>query len=82
MNLKRKSQMEKKIKSVEKGWGEGSMFFSTLSTAIPYKVDEIKEETKEISSDKKISVLRGYKKGNLYFEMGITSDVVILYYLD
>ena len=74
--------MEKKIKSVEKGWGEGSTFFSTSSVATPYKLDEIKEETKEISSDKKISVLRGYKKGNLYFEMGITSDVVILYYLD
>lgn len=75
--------MEKKIKSVEKGWGEDSIFFSTTEFVLPeYKADEIKEETKEISSDKKISVLRGYKKGNLYFEMGITSDVVILYYLD
>ena len=73
--------MEKKIKSVEKGWGESSVFFSTNERTSPsHRVDEIKEEYKQISSDTGINIYRGYINGNLVFEMGASIDVTVVYY--
>ena len=72
--------MEQKIKSVEKGWGEGSIFFSVDSKVGEiYRVDEIKEEKKQVSSDLMINVYRGYKDGNLVFEMGDSIDVTVVF---
>ena len=72
--------MEQKIKSVEKGWGEGSTFFSTVQTVSEtYRVDEIKEESKQVSNDIIINVYRGYKDGKLFFEMGASIDVTVAY---
>jgi len=72
--------MEQKIKSVEKGWGEGSTFFSTAQTVSEtYRVDEIKEESKQVSNDVIINVYRGYKDGKLFFEMGASIDVTVAF---
>ena len=72
--------MEQKIKSVEKGWGESSTFFSTVQTVSEtYRVDEIKEESKQISNDIVINVYRGYKDGKLFFEMGASIDVTVAF---
>jgi len=72
--------MEQKIKSVEKGWGENSTFFSTAQTVSEaYRVDEIKEESKQISSDIVVNVYRGYKNGELFFEMGASIDLTVIF---
>ena len=73
--------MEQKIKSVEKGWGEGSSFFS-VDAEVPefHRVDEIKEDVKQVSSDIMINVFRGYKGGNLVFEMGASIDVTVSFF--
>lgn len=71
---------ETKIKLVEKGWGEGATFFSINPNCSEYhRVDEIKEEIKQISDDFSISVYRGYKDGKLMFEMGASIDVTVTY---
>ena len=68
------------IKSVEKGWGEGSTFFSVDSKVAEFcRVDEIKEEGKQVSSDLMINVFRGYKGGKLIFEMGASIDVTVAF---
>jgi hypothetical protein len=73
--------MEQKIKAVEKGWGENSTFFSTgKGISETLRVDEIKEESKQISSDCIINVYRGYKDGKLVFEMGASIDVTVSFY--
>lgn len=70
--------MGQKIKSVEKGWGEASTFFSINSNCSEYiRVDEIKEESKQVSLDLMINVFRGYKNGKLIFEMGSSIDVTV-----
>ena len=72
--------MKNVIKSVEKGWGEASIFFSTnKQCAEQYVVDEIKEESKQVSSDKIINIYRGYKDGNIKFEMGLDIDITVTY---
>ena len=71
---------ENKIESVEKGWGEGSTFFSTCEkVSKTYKVDEIKEEIKQVSHYYMFNVYRGYIEGKLIFEMGASIDVTIRY---
>lgn len=70
--------MVQKIKSVEKGWGEASTFFSiNPNCSENTRVDEIKEEGKQVSSDLMINVFRGYKDGKLIFEMGASIDVTV-----
>ena len=74
--------MEQEIKSVEKGWGESSIFFSVDSGAADFcKVDEIKEETKHVGFGEHCELTNqvycGYKKGNLVFEMGSSIDVTV-----
>lgn len=77
---------EKKIKSVEKGWGEDSTFFSTsekLQESSSCKVDEIKEEVKIVGAGEYCylshTVYYGYKNGKLVFEMGASIDVTVTY---
>jgi hypothetical protein len=68
------------IKSVEKGWGEGSCFFSIVNTVSEsYLVDEIKQEGKQIGCDEFIQVYRGYKNGKMFFEMGASIDVTVAF---
>ena len=76
-----KLEQEPKVKSIEKGFGEGSIFFHTISTWSLFTfVDEIKEEMKQIGSDLAITVYRGYLNGKLKFEMGASIDVTIIYH--
>jgi hypothetical protein len=75
--------MEQRIKSVEKGYGQESIFFMvSKNTTDSWKVDEIKEEGKQISSDCMINIFRGYKDGKLVFEMGCSIDVTVTYFTD
>jgi len=70
---------DQKIKSVEKGWGEGTIFFSTHpGVAQIYKVDEIKREMAN-TFDGPFDVYRGYVAGKPKFEMGITADVTTVF---
>ena len=70
--------MEQKIKSVEKGWGEGSTFYSVDSKVSKFhKVDEIREESKQVSPDHIFNVYRGYIDGKLVFEMGASIDITV-----
>ena len=72
--------MENKIKSVEKGCGENSISFSISKRySEQYRVDEIKEEQKQVSPNDIFNVYRGYKNGKLIFEMGATIDVTVIY---
>jgi hypothetical protein len=73
--------MEGKIKSVEKGFGEDSIFFSTSNlVSETYRVDEIKQEGKQVSNDSMISVYRGYKNGKIFFEMGASIDITLTFF--
>lgn len=68
------------IKSVEKGWGEDSIFYSTnQKVAIQYRVDEIKEEDKQISDNLRVKVYRGYINGSVVFEMGVNMDITVVF---
>jgi predicted RNA binding protein with dsRBD fold (UPF0201 family) len=74
--------MSNKIKSVEKGCGDNSIFFTINKKAAKFcQVDEIKEEIKIIGkgiyNDLEIQVYRGYKNNKLVFEMGQGYDVTI-----
>lgn len=75
---------EPRIKSIDKGWGEGSVIFRTYQAGnviCPlFYVDEIKEEFKQVNSDLVITVYRGYLNGKLKFEMGASIDVTVVYY--
>ncbi len=72
--------MSQKIRAIEKGWGEGSILFSTNPQAIEtVRVDEIKEDSKQVSNDVIINVYRGYKEGQLVFEMGASIDVTVYF---
>jgi hypothetical protein len=72
---------KKKIKYVEKGWGEASTFFTTNEKAAEtVRVDEIKESFKQTStSGDGFNVYRGYKGGELVFEMGASVDVTVVF---
>lgn len=73
---------ELKIKSVEKGYGNNSILFSTdpLLTS-GQKVDEIIEEIKEGAFNFRFNVYRGYIKNNLVFEMGASIDVTVVVWI-
>ena len=72
--------MSNEIKSVEKGFGDNSIFFTVnQSVSQQYRVDEIREESKQISTDSMITVYRGYKNRSLFFEMGACIDVTVCY---
>ena len=72
--------MEQKIKSIEKGWGEGSIFYSTNPKVVEqYQVDEITEGSKQISNDNMINIYRGYKDGKLIFEIAAGINVTVIY---
>lgn len=43
-------------------------------------VDEIKEELKQISSNKQVTVYRGYVKGKLDFEIIASGDLLIKFW--
>jgi hypothetical protein len=75
-----------KIKSITQGWGqEGSFFTADLkSTASEvFRVDEIKEEIKVTGNglhcDTTITVYRGYKNGNMVWEME-ANNAITLYF--
>ena len=81
--------MENKIKSIEKGSGEGSSFFK-INDEYPYaicgdKIAEIKEDTKTISWNcgqdcDYIKVYKGYDaNGNILFEVEANSSLTICY---
>lgn len=68
-----------KIVAIEKGWGEKSTYFSTDKevNAIHF-VDEIKEELKDAGNGL-LKVYRGYLKGKLFFEIGASIDITLIY---
>lgn len=78
----------KKIKSIEKGSGEGSSYFA-INDQYQYatfgdKIHEIKEEIKVIGSgiscDLTLTVYRGYDvAGQLLFEIESKSSLTIIY---
>lgn len=73
--------MEQKIKSIQKGCGEGDLFYSTdTKVASQYQVQEIKEEAKQVSPDLIYNVYRGYSEGKLIFEMGASIDVTVVFW--
>lgn len=73
----------KKIKSIEKGWGDSSTFFSTSSKLIgsPYFVHEIAEERKGITGDNWLLVYRGYEGPGhkMKFEIEAGSGVTLTF---
>ena len=72
--------MAAKIKSVEKGFGEGSVFFSTNpNVSAEYFVDEIC--VSEIHYDSEIYMRRfsGYVNGELRFEMNECRNTTVIY---
>jgi hypothetical protein len=68
-----------KIKTIEKGWGGDSIYFSARPKVIN-GVDEIKQEGKQISSDTHITVYRGYRNGSMVFEMAANSDITLTFF--
>ena len=77
--------MKNKIKSIEKGWGEGSIYFTTdkENKGLYTCVDEIIEETKTIGqgyyNDLTRLVYRGYKDKKLIFEIESSSGITLRY---
>ena len=69
---------KQKIKSIEKGWGKHSIYFTTDEKAID-RVSEIVQDVKRISSDTQITVYRGFKNGNTVFEMAANSDITLCF---
>lgn len=71
--------MANKIKSIEKGWGEGSTYFTTDKKAATFHiVDEIKEEIINIGVSA-ITVYRGYRNGNLYFHIEAGGGITLIF---
>lgn len=82
--------MTQKIKAIEKGWGEGSIFFTTNPAAkSPYFVDEIQEWWQPVeqkydpATGKTTEITRlvyaGYKEGKLVFLIESGSGLTIKY---
>lgn len=75
---------EKKIFSIEKGWGEGSSYY-TIKENLPYnfRVDEIKEETRIIGkgyyNNLELLVYCGYRNGEKIFEIEANGCLTITY---
>jgi len=73
--------MEQKIKSIQKGYGEGDIFYSTdTKVAKQYQVEEIREESKQVSPDMIFNVYRGYSEKKVVFEMGASIDVTVVFW--
>ena len=73
--------MENKIKSIQKGYGEGVIFYSTDSkVATKYQVEDIREEAKQVSDNYTINVYHGYIGDKLVFEMGASIDVTVVFW--
>lgn len=70
---------DQKIKSIEKGWGEDSIYFTTNEKATNH-VDEIVQDGKQISSDTLITVYKGFKNGKIVFEMAANSDITLTFF--
>ena len=66
--------MKQKIKSIKKGWGSDSQLFT-----VGHTVDEIREESKALTSDAWMKVYRGYISGELAFEIEANSGLTIIY---
>jgi len=76
--------MDKIIESIEIGWGQDSTYYSISGMVMESnKVDEIKEEVKSLGfgayCELTIIVYRGYKNGNIVFEISSMSNIVIRY---
>ena len=77
--------MSNKIKSIQKGIGEDSIYFSTdPSTPDQYKVDEIKRDSEFFGYDGSgatvyYSCFEGIKNKELVFTIMLSSDLVIIY---
>jgi len=76
--------MDKKIKSIEKGYGNQIVIYTTeiildLSTIVVHVVDEIVEESKPLTSKDWMRVYRCYKNGKLYNEIEANSGLTIIY---
>jgi hypothetical protein len=73
--------MKEKIKSIQKGYGQGDIFYSTDSkVAAQYQVEDIREESKQVSDNHIINVYRGYIGDKLVFEMGASIDVTVVFW--
>lgn len=73
--------MKNKIKSIQKGYGEGDIFYSTDSKVSKiYLVEDIKEESKQVSDNHIINIYRGYIGDKLVFEMGASIDVTVVFW--
>ena len=74
--------MENIIESITVGNTENSIFFSTKpQISETYKVDEIKEETKQVSVNNLVTVYRGYINGKLRVEVEAGNGITIYYKL-
>ena len=81
------SKLKQKIKSIEKGWGENSTFFSVDEKVSEIlKVDKIREEFKDIGegyyNNLSLMVYRGYKKGKMVFEIAANTDITLTFLAD
>jgi hypothetical protein len=73
--------MSNKIKSIQKGYGEGDIFYSTDSkVAVQYQVEDIREEAKQVADNHTINIYRGYIGDKLVFEMGASIDVTVVFW--
>ena len=80
--------MTQKIKSIEKGWGEASTFFSA-DPKLPHdsqsRVDRIEQEQKQYlvgESDSgcvDIIVYRGYRTTGMVFEIEAGSGITLMF---
>ena len=66
--------MKQKIYSISKGCGDD---FASFTVGV--LVDEIREESKAFTSDAWMKVYRGYKSGELAFEIEANSGLTIIY---
>lgn len=70
-----------KIKLIWLGFTQdGPIATTDKSSGHNWKVDEIKEELKQISFDKQISVYRGYINGKLDFEVIASGNLLIKFW--
>lgn len=81
------SELEKiiKIKTIEKGWGESSIYFQANDQlSMPNRVNEIKEESKHIGvgeyGDLIITVYRGYIDEKMVFEIAANNDITLSFF--
>ena len=75
----------KKIKSIEKGWGESSIYYQVSdNTSFPNRVEEITEEVKFLGKGEycelSILVYRGYISGKIVFEIAANSDITLSFF--